>query len=172
MEISDIAFPNNIVIALRDDFAEIAPPNPEDSDPGIPVFARPIKVTDPNQCIGVTAGMWMPDEESYELGGGLARTGATINSYIIGVQTFIKHSDETQGLALSATLAGAIRNRITMSVQNRGALSQLSASEFGYRESFSRASLENQRFISNELQGKFLYMSSLELRVETQINPL
>lgn len=172
MDVDNTTFPNNIVIALADSLAAISPPDEELGDPGVPVFRRPLRKGDPVQAIGVSAGMWVPDEDSFEMAGQMSHAGATINNYVIAVQTFVQHMDEQMGLALSATLAGAVRNKIMLSAGGGGPLAGLSSSEFGYMETVRRARIQTQRFISNEIQGQFLYLANLELRVETEIRNL
>ena len=176
MLLSDITFPNNIVVTLKEYLETIAPPVPNVdpllADPGIPVFARPLSKNDPNQCIGVSAGMWTPEEDSYEMNGPLSHQGPTISRYIVGVQTYIKHTDEMTGLATSATLSGAVRNKIMLTSAGAHPLIGLTSTEFGYRETVKKVRILSQRFVGNEIQGQFLYLSNLEVVVETEIGKL
>lgn len=168
VEVSETSFPNNVVLLLKQELQKIDPP---DGDyPGIFVTTRPIRKGDPVQAIGITAALWTPDEDSEEILGPDQRTGATINHYLIGIQTFIQHMGEEEGLQLAATLAGIVRTQLSMSLPLRVALGALQSIEFGYKESFKRGTVQGQRFLSNEIEGSFYHLSNLEYIVETEIS--
>lgn len=168
IEASDVTFPNNIVMVLKESLLTIDPPAV--GYDGLPVFARSIRKTDPIQCIGVTAVLWVPELESEEMTGIDGRVGTTINNYLIGVQTFVKHSNEEDALQISATLAGLVKSKLTVDNTVRQALGALTSTEFGYTERFTRGLVTGQRFISNELNGWFLHLSNLEFQVQTEIS--
>lgn len=171
ISVSDVSFPNNIILALKTELEKIGPPSPPD-DLGIPVLLRPMRKGDPTQCIGLTAGLWTPQEESYEMNGPYGQTGATVNNYLIGIQAFIQHTDEEEGLAISSTLSGVVRSKLMFDNDVRAGLAGLVSTEFGYRERFMRGSIQGQRFMSNEISGSFYHLSNLEFIVETEISPI
>ncbi len=164
---NNTSFPNNIVLLLKQELKKIDPAI-GDSD-GIAIYTRPIRKGDPVQAIGITAALWSPQEGSTEMLGIDSRTGSTINQYVIGIQTFIQHMDEEEGLQLAATLAGIVRAKLSMDLPLRVALGQLQSTEFGYTESFKKGTVQGQRFLSNEIEGSFYHLSNLEYVVETEI---
>lgn len=157
------SFPNNIVTALKGELQTI--------DPDITILMRPIRKGDPLQCFGITAAAWTPDLNSQEfVGMGGGHTGPTLSQYVVAIQTFNQDMDEERGLAVQAAMATAVRLKLSRDIDVRVALSQLASSNFGYSERFKRSYIQTQRFISNEVSGQFLFLSSTELVVETEVS--
>lgn len=167
---SNTSFPNNIVLLLKENLQLIDPPVIDPPYPGIAIFTRPLRKGDPIQSIGITAALWTPQSDSNEMLGLNARTGPSLNNYLIGIQTFIQHMDEEEGLQLASTLAGIVRTRLSMDMPLRVALGQLQSTEFGYTERFTRGTVQGQRFLSNEIEGSFYHLTNLEYTVETEIS--
>lgn len=167
---SNTSFPNNIVLLLKQQLLLIDPPDINTDYPGIAIFMRPLRKGDPVQCIGITAALWTPETDSEEMLGSSARTGSTLNKYLIAIQTFVQHMDEEKGLQLASTLAGIVRARLSMNMPLRVALGQLQSTEFGYTERFTRGTVQGQRFLSNEIEGSFYHLTNLEYVIETEIS--
>lgn len=157
------SFPNNIVMALKDELQAI--------DPEITILTRPIKKGDPLQCFSIVASAWQPDLNSQEfVGMGGGHTGPTLSQYVVSIQTFNQDMDEERGLAVQAAMATAVRLKLSRDIDVRVALAQLASNNFGYSERFTRSYVQTQRFISNEVSGQFLFLSSTELVVETEVS--
>jgi hypothetical protein len=138
-------------------------------DPEIIVVKRPLRDSDPVQCIGVFASQWMPDEESYEMRG--LPTGIhepTLSSYIISIQVFVKDADEERGAATHATLSKIVRAMLYRDAGLRVALRALTAVVAGSTESTRRFGVRTQRYLSNELSGSWFYLSNIEFWLETE----
>lgn len=158
-------FPNNYVVLLASAFVNI------DSD--LRVFRRPLRANDGVQCVGVFAAQWDPDPESYEMqGAGQGRNEPTVQRYICTVQGFVQDMDEERGLAVHALLSRKIRSIVYGNEALRLGLQSLYADDYGSRERSARWYVERQRFLSSEVQGNFLYFSSLEINFETEIGRL
>lgn len=153
-------FPNNAVdlIATR---AQMI-----DSD--LFVIQRPIRPTDPNQSIGVLGSNWVPDEESKEMLG-MSPMQPPISRYQITVQAVIRDTDQVRGLNVHGVLARMLRSMIYTDQPLRVALSSLSSTLGLMTESTQRWGVTQQRFFANEIRGDWLYMSILELWLETEI---
>lgn len=152
-------FPQNVVVILKTRYALI------DSD--LFVTARPLKPTDPNQSIGITAAQWVPEEESMEMRG-MGRNEPSLNKYLITVQAFIKDMDEERGLNVHSVLSRIIRSILYNDVPLRNALQSLSAALDGTVEAPRRWGVRQQRFFSNEIDATWLYLSNLEFWLETE----
>jgi hypothetical protein len=157
----DTVFPNNIVelLALRSQLL--------DSD--ITVLKRPLRNTDPNQSIGITAAQWLPDENSREMLGAAFAVQPTLSRYTVSVQAFVKDMDETRGLNVHSVFSRIVRSMLYTDNPLRVGLSQLSSTLDGATERSQRWGITQQRFFSNELSGEWLYLSTLEFWLETEI---
>ena len=153
-------FPNNIVLALRDRLLAL--------NPDVPVFTRPIRVGDPVYAWGITAGAWLPNEDSWEMVGSRPLSSPTLNQYMIGIQSFNQNMDSVEGLQVAASMAGFVRNMLSRDADCRVQLAALTSTEFGFKESVQRFRIQGQQFMSNEIDGAFLFLTNLELVVETE----
>lgn len=154
-------FPNNIVSLLKTRIELI--------DADLRVFRRPLRNSDPSQSVGITAAQWTPEEDSYELRG--APPGIhepSLSSYLIGVQAFVKDMDEERGLAKHAILSKMIRSTLYRDDPLRVGLRALSVTMNGSTERAQRFGVRTQRYFSNEINGDFLYLSTLEFWLETE----
>lgn len=159
IEADEPIFPNNVVLLTRTAFKAI--------DVDLQVFGRPLRNTDPRQSVGVFGQMWTPDEESIEMYG-LFPHEPTLQTYLIGVQAFVKHGDEEVGLAIHSVLSNRVRSVLYRNEPFRVALSSLSATDSGTIESTRRWGVRAQRYFSNEIDAEWLYLSTLEFWIETE----
>lgn len=157
-------FPNNVVRAL----VAVLPGVDLDAT-GYP---RPLRPTDPDYAVGVFAQVWTPEEDSYEMKG-FAAPGpneATLNNYGVGIQTLTKHGDTDLGLAISSIFAKRVRTVLYRNQPLRLALSSLSVSDGSSTERMKRWGIRNQRFMSNEIEGKYVFLSVLDFYFETEMS--
>lgn len=158
---SDLQFPNNCVSLFSSRFGMM--------DPDLYVCKRPLRSTDPPQSIGVFASVWAPDEDSYEMKGappGISEP--TLQRYIITIQAFVKDMEEERGFSAHSILSKMIRTMLYRDEPLRVGLRLLSASMMDSVERLQRINILTQRFNSNELSGNWLYLSTLEVLVETE----
>ena len=152
-------FPNNVVSLCKTAFAGI--------DSSVLVLGRPLRATDPNHSIGVFGQMWTPDEESIEING--FQPGVpTLQQYLLGVQVLVKHGDEEVGSAIHSVLSARVRGVLYRNVAFRNTLGGLNATDSGVTESMRRWGVRTQRYLSNEISGEWLYLSTLEFWIETE----
>lgn len=156
-----LVFPNNIVdlVAVRSELL----------DPDLFVIKRPLRNSDPNQSIGISAVVWQPDDDSMEMrGGGPGPSEPTLSTYRLAVQGFVKDMDEVRGLATHSVMSKLIRNMLYRDAPLRIGLSSLSTSMSGVTERAQRWGVATQRYYSNEIEGSWLYLSTLEFWLETE----
>jgi len=157
---STAVFPNNVVDLLFTRIGLI------DSD--LRGYKRPLRASDPQQSFGIIAQHWLPDEHSLEMGNGSGSSEPTVGKYLIGVQAFVKDTDEERGLAIHSVLSKLIRATLYRDTPLRVGLQALSVTLSGSTERTQRFGITNQRYFSNEIAGDFLYLSTLEFWLETE----
>lgn len=160
---SDLEFPANIVKLITD---RVKPVIDED----LAVFKRPLRNSDPNQSVGAFPVIWTPDMESLEMRGGpFPRSSEpTLQQYTINIQAFIKDTDEQRGLNVHSILAKRVRTMLYRDDPIRVGLASLSSASGGSTERAKRWGVRTQRFISDEIEGSWLYLSTLEFWLETE----
>lgn len=157
----DTQFPQNVVELLVDRYSLL------DADFAGAVFARPLNPTDPVQAIGVVATQWTPNQETLEMRG-IGKMEPSLNQYLVTVQAYIKDMDEERGLNVHSVLSRRVRSILYNDVVLREALIALSATLDGKVEKIRRWGVRQQRFVSNELDSVWLYLSILEFWFETE----
>lgn len=158
---STTVFPNNVVSLLAVRFQQI--------DADLTILKRPLRSSDPAQSLGIWGALWEPEEDSYEIGH-QSPGEPTFSRYHIGVQGFIKHGDEQAGLATHSVLSSLIRRVVYRDEPLRVALPQLVVSDGTFTERLMRWGVRTQRYMNNDIQGKFVYLSTLDLWVETEMS--
>lgn len=136
------------------------------------VTKRALRNTDPMQSVGVFAQAWAPNVESIEMQN-IGNLGApqlpTLQEYIIGVQAFVKDSEEERGLATHAALAAATRSVLYTNTALQVIFNDLSATlDGGWIESMRRWGVRTARYFSGDVAGQMLYLSTLEFWIETE----
>ena len=100
--------------------------------------------------------------------GGLFPREPTLSQYLIGVQAFVKDGDEERGLAAHSVLSMRVRSVLYRDEPLRVALSSLSVTYQGVTERLKRWGVRTQRYFANDLEGQWLYLSTLEFFIETE----
>jgi len=155
-------FPYNAVNLMATRFVTI--------DADLVVVKRPLRESDPVQAIGVYAEAWMPDVDSLEMRGQVSAQEPTLSTYRISIQCFVKDMDEERGAATHATLSKIVRTMLYRDDVLRIGLHLLTATVGGSTETTRRFGISTQRYLSNELQGSWLYLSQIESWLETENN--
>lgn len=166
---ASVQFPNNAVLAISTGIDAL---NTVSDPEKIVVVRRPLRTTDPKLTAGVFASSWAPNEDSYEIGQGMGggyRHEPTLQQYIITIQTLVMDMDEMRGLAKSSAFAKTVRDVLLRDPSVGVALSSLRATGVNnLTESARRRWVRTQRYLSNEIQGSFVYLSTLEITIETE----
>jgi hypothetical protein len=157
-------FPNNVCSLV---FARM-----KTIDSDLRVYQRALRDSDGTQSIGVYPITWTPDESSFEMTGQppsvQAAAEPTLQRYIIGVQGYVKDTNEEQGIAVHSILAKRIRSLLYRDPVLAVGLQSLSVTMNGSTERIQRRGIQVQRFLNNEVQGVFMFLSSCEYYFETE----
>jgi hypothetical protein len=130
---------------------------------------RPLRKTDPNLSVGVFGALWQPITDSVEMAGQPAGADMpTLERYSGAIQTLSQSMDEEEGLVQSSALAEAMRTMLYTDNPLRVGLTALQTSVLGKTKRFTKIYIGSQRFLSNEIQGQFIYLSTLEFTFETE----
>lgn len=155
-------FPNNVVQIVT---ATLEAAHPAFANQSYPRQLRP---SDPNPCIGVFPTLWIGDDDSLEMGHNPVWE-PTLQKYAISVQAMNKDSDKDVALARHSTIANLVRRTLYRSNPMRVMLASLSANDGVVQESFRKFTLGTQRYLSNDINGQFVFLSVLDLIIETEI---
>lgn len=128
------------------------------------VVGRRLKLTDDTMSVGVAPDMWIPDESSFEFNS----QEPTVSAYTIWIQSFVKNSDEEEGVQLGSVLAKVVRTTLYRDVPLQVGLNSLSVSMMGATERIQRRGIRRSQYLSTEIQGNFLYLNTLEYYIETE----
>lgn len=132
--------------------------------PEVLVVKRRLKVTDNTQSIGVFPITWLPDVTSFEM----PSKEPTVQRYMIGVQSFVKDSDEQRGIAVHSVMAKVIRSMLYNDNPLQVGLNSLSVTMNGATEKIQRRGINRQQFLDNLIDGVWNYLSTLEYYIETE----
>lgn len=152
-------FPNNIVKTLS--------PRIQAIDADFTVLNRPLRPTDPNFSVGVFSTEWVPDEQSFEMGN--EPQTPTLGNYYVGIQTLVKSPDTDLGLFASGIFIHNVRMMLYRDSVLRGQLTSLVTTDMWGTESLRRYGTQRTGYISNEIDGTFLSVSSMDLFFETEM---
>lgn len=157
-------FPNNVVEILANKYLMIE---------GLEyVLKRPLRPTDPDMCLGVFPLDWTPGE--FEIGGAVnfnIPVDPVTSTYQYAIQAFIKHADEEEGILKHTILSKIVRAMLYRDTALRVALAALNETSLGMKERTQRWGVGAQRFIQNDIQGKFVFLSTMDFWVETEVVP-
>jgi hypothetical protein len=150
-------FPNNVVDLISTRLVQL--------EPSIQVYRRPLRSTDGAMAIGVFGRQWIPKDDSREIG----RLQPTIQEYMISVQAFVLNADEERGLAEHSVLSHMVRSVLYNDQPLNVGFASLSVSLYGSAERYRRSEVRVQNYVSNEVHGSFLYLSTLEFWLQTEV---
>lgn len=158
----DAVFPSNVVLLIQERLSQL--------DADIMVMRRPLEPTDPVQCMAVYGTLWSPTQNSLELlGNEPARaTMPTLQQYSVTIQALVQDMDTERGLATHSYMSKLVRGVLYHDMPLRVGLGLLSSQMFGVTETFKRREVVSQRFMSNEISGNWMFLSVLDLRIETE----
>lgn len=160
LDLSLNPFPGNVVSLVAEAMQRI--------DGDVRVFERPLDPKDPHLSVGVFGALWMPDDDSHEMGHAPSEE-PTLSTYQIGVHGLIKAADREPGLRLHSLFAGRIRSVLYRDPALRVGLQALAVNDGLSTERYRRSRVRNQRFMNNEIDKAFVYLSVLDLTIETEM---
>lgn len=150
-------FPNNAANLIATRITDLYGPD-------LQVVKRPLRVSDLTQSVGVFPSDWYPDETSWEF----PSKQPTLQRYIIKIQSYAKDFDEERGIAVHSVIAKVMRSLLYVDVPLAIGLNALQVTMDGTIERIQRRGVNRQQYLSNEVAGEFLYLSTLEYYIETE----
>ncbi len=125
------------------------------------VVARPLRLMDPDGCVGVYPGDWLPvDFET-----GVPTDEPAISQYEVYIQNMSKGAPEEAVRELHSTLTRRVRAMLYQDTELRVALRELN--EGGER--FSRFKVVRQSYWNNEASGQFVCLAQTLTHFETTL---
>lgn len=126
------------------------------------VEKRPLVAIDPSGSVGVFAVTWTPQESL------IGQRDPAIQQWLFSIQAFVTHGDAETGLQEHGDLARSVRHMLYRDQTFRVGLTSLVDSTMGYIEKVTRWGVRQQRFISNEVQSDYLYLTVTEFWLDTE----
>jgi hypothetical protein len=133
--------------------------------PDLFVIQRMLNTGDPTQSVGIYPLSWAPNEASFETGG---YEEPTLQKYTIGVQAWVIDADPVKGIRVHSVLSKVMRSLLYNDAPLRIGLDQLQITMFGKTEKIQRRGVARTRYLSNEVKGNFMHLSTIEYWLETQ----
>lgn len=137
-------------------------------DDAVVVIKRPLRLADPYRAVGVFPTVNDPLQESSEIGG----WEPTLQRYSFRIQCLVRHSDEVLGRRLYAIDTKIIKAILYRDTNLKAQLAALQDESIGSRETFKKFIVGSQRYLNNDLNGQFTYLSVTEFHVETEVSPI
>lgn len=159
IEADPAAFPGNVTSLIL--------PRIQLIDPDLFVVPRPLRPTDPQQSVGVMPVQWGPREGTQELGLRYP-SEPTLQRYDYVIQCMAKDTDQASGPAVISALSSRVRGMLYRDPVLTVNLTQLSSTALGSTERLQRWGVTNQRFLSNDISGNWVFVSTTEFWVETE----
>lgn len=157
IEAADSVFPDNAIALIK---ARI----PVIIDADLTVLRRPLAPTDPAQCVGVYPSTFQPTDSSIEI----QSLQPTLNRYGIIIQGLVKNFNEEDGIRIHSILSANLRSMWYRDSPLHLGLTALQVTMNNSLERMQRRGITVQRFLSNEVQGQFMYTSWIEAWLETE----
>lgn len=136
-------------------------------DTEVVILKRPLRSNDPFRCVGIFPLLNDVIAGSQEIG----QREPTVERYSYRLQYLCKHVSEEEGRALYAVDTKIIKTILYRDPALWEALTQLSDEMLGYRERFQKFVVGSQRYLNNELNSQFMFLSVTEFYVETEVTP-
>lgn len=155
-----IEFPNNVVQLIA---ARVKPY----VDPDLFVAKRPLRPDDKTQSVGIFPSTKVPDNTSIETDGSQIAE-PTIKRYNIIIQSFVKDTDEQKAIAVHSILANRIWRMMYRDMPLHEGLTALQVVADNSLERMQRRGITLGRYLSNEIQGSFLYTNWIEFWFDTE----
>ena len=93
----------------------------------------------------------------------------TLQTYTLGLQAFVKDTEEERGLAAHSHLAQRTRSVLYTDPNLQLVFQGLSATlENGFKESMRRWGVRTARYFSGEIDAEMLYLTTLEFWIQTE----
>lgn len=134
-------------------------------DDVVEVLKRPLRPMDPYRCVGIFPTTNEVVQNSLELGG----DEPTLQRYNYRVQYLCRHADEVVGRRQYAVDTKIVKTILYRDQALRVRLAALNDESLGFQERFKQFIIGTQRYLNNEINGQFMYLSVTEFTVVTEV---
>ena len=145
---------------------EVAVSLEEYLDDEVVILKRPLRPSDPYRSVGIFPTTNDVVAGSLEIGG---NGEPTLQQYMYRIQNLCRHADEVLGRRQYAVDTKIIKTILYRDPALRLRLAALNDVSLGFQERFQKFTVGTQRYINNELNGQFMYLSVTEFSVETEV---
>lgn len=156
------AFPYNLVDAFAAEAVTYF------SVEGYNVVRRPIRLMDSGPFISVFPWDVAADPSSYQIG----QIEPATRNYTLRLQTKVEAADEEEGMVLATNAATRLTVMLYKAPQLPVRLTSCSVDLLGLRENYKRHTVLNTKFINGALNNGFVYMTSTDIKVETELRSM
>lgn len=135
---------------------------------GYTVIQRPVRFMDPARTFSIFPLERSEPPNSKIIG----QLEPLVKRYQYRAQSFMKHAVEAEGRALNALDAKMLEVVLYRDTTLAANLPTLSEELLGSRERFSRFGLGTSKYLNNEINGAYVFISQVDLWVESQTDEL
>lgn len=155
----DTEFPNNVIALIEMRI-------PDAVDPDLQIFLRPLRPSDPSQCVGIFPSTKTPDIATQEIG--RVPGGPTVKRYSLIMQSVVIDTDEEAAISVHSILANRLWRLWYDDIPLHEGLTALAVTVDNTTERMQRRGINLQRYLSNEIQGSFIQTNWIEFWFETE----
>lgn len=150
----DGVFPGEVTEVLKEYVAKLGKVNQ--------TFGRPLRPEDANCSAGVFCLDWRPLDMQ------IGANFPILAAYDFEIQYLVKHVQQEQAIREHSHGSKNIRAMLYRDSELRVRLGQLTETTFGVVERFQKIDVTRQAFSGNEWNSNFLYLSSVNVTIETE----
>lgn len=157
-----IGISDGVVQVLKERIIVHMPP------PEYTVIARPLRLSDPERSVGIYLMNTTPVEGSEELG----QVEPVLLRHQFRIQNCVQAMEEDIGRRLFAVDAKIIKAILYRDAELRVRLHELEETLMGTVERIKKVGVRGQSFLNNELRGRFYYLATTDLWVESELTQI
>ncbi len=126
---------------------------------------RPMRPTDPQDCVAIFAEVWNPGQAE------IGNYGPSLSRYNYRLQYLHHNTSEEEGTLRSGQMAKRLRTMLYQRPDLRVRLAALTETVDGVLERVTTMGITSQRFLSAELRGTFTYLNAIDFWIEVESFP-
>lgn len=154
-----MAFPEPLVTQLKSSLTAWL-----GADPAL-VVGRPLRNVDADGAVGVVAVDWLPGD--FVIG----QPMPAVATYLFSLQALRKFASEEEGITAHYGLAKNVLRMLYGDTTFRVLFGDLTETSAGYLERVQLWGVRQQRYLANEINGQFMFLSVTELWVQVENVP-
>lgn len=129
------------------------------------IVMRPIRTTDPNNCLAIHPANWVPKQPF------IGQQMPGLATYDYRLQFLHKNTSEEEGGEFHATISKRLRTMLYQGNALRVLFAAINESVDGVRERIGLTGVRQQRFLSTEMSGSYNFLSTIEYWTDVESFP-